>query len=375
MNDTYLNEIFELFKAHHHEIYLVGGAVRDHLLKRPVYDFDLTSDAQTDEIIGMFKGQATVFKYNEKYGTVVILIDDRQFEITPYRLESTYSDNRHPDDVSFNASLKEDLSRRDFTINALAYAPDKGIIDLFDGLKDLKDKIIRTVNDPDTRFNEDALRILRALRFSAQLGFTIEEKTEKAIFDNYHLLANISVERIKSETDKILSVSSYPLLKRYEVIFKMLLGNIRIEPKMDDFKDLYQKLAWIYRDEPDNQEVLKQHKYSNKEINMVRAYHDSLSADLSDPLSFVSFFNYRKGAFDILSFRSTVDNFDYRNKYEELKKRIVTDLSIDGNDLMDLGYHDKQIREIFEHLTALINQGSLNNNRNELLEYLKSHYN
>ncbi|MBR2808655.1 MAG: hypothetical protein IKE33_00270 [Erysipelotrichaceae bacterium] len=375
MNDAYLSEIFELFKAHHHEVYLVGGALRDHLLKRPVYDFDLTTDASTEKIVEMFKGQATVFKYNEKYGTVVILIGDRQFEITPYRLESTYSDNRHPDDVSFNASLKEDLSRRDFTINALAYAPDKDIIDLFDGLKDLKDKIIRTVNDPDTRFNEDALRILRALRFSAQLSFAIEEKTEKAIFDNYHLLANISAERIKSETDKILSVSSYPLLKHYKEIFKMLMGNIDIDPKMDEFKDIYQKLAWIYRDEPDYQEVLKQHKYSNKEINLVRAYHESLSADLSDPLSFATFFNYRKDAFDILSFRSIVDNFDYRNKYEELKYRIVSELAIDGNDLMDLGYHDRRIKEVFDHLTSLINRGSLNNNRNELLEYLKSHYN
>ena len=242
-------------------------------------------------------------------------------------------------------------------------------------MKDLSDRVIRTVNDPDTRFNEDALRILRALRFSAQLGFTIEEKTEKAIFDNYHLLMNISAERIKSEIDKILLVPSYPLLKRYEAVFGMLMGNIDIDPKMDEFSDIYRKLAWIYRDEPDYQEVLKQHKYSNKEISLVKSYHESLSADLNDPLSFISFFNYRKDAIDILSFRSIVDNFDYRNKYEELKKRIVTDLSIDGNDLLSLGYHDRQIREIFDHLTSLINQGTLNNNRNELLEYLKSHYN
>jgi len=190
------------------EAFLVGGCVRDLLMKRTPKDYDITTNAPPEKIIAIF-GEDETF-YDNSFGTVGVKTDSEDFalkviEVTPYRLESGYSDNRHPDMVEFSQKIEDDLSRRDFTINAIAYSPSQGhIIDLYEGLKDIKDKVIRTVGAPDERFKEDALRLLRAIRFASQLDFTIESKTFESIAVNHETLSNVSRERIRDEFSKLL---------------------------------------------------------------------------------------------------------------------------------------------------------------------------
>ncbi len=188
------------------EAFLVGGCVRDLMIDREPKDWDITTNAKPEEIMRVFPDSF----YENTFGTVGVKIDTENntlkvIEVTPYRIEGEYSDNRHPDTVVFSQKLEDDLQRRDFTMNSLAYSVSNNeVIDLYGGKKDIKDKIIRTVGDADKRFNEDGLRILRAVRLSAELEFEIEEKTEKSILLNSSLLKNISKERIRDEFTKII---------------------------------------------------------------------------------------------------------------------------------------------------------------------------
>ena len=192
--------------------YLVGGCVRDLILNKEPKDWDVTTNATPEEIASLFP--KTV--YENSFGTVTVIheeIEDirfRNIEITPFRLEAKYSDKRHPDEVKFSQNIEDDLKRRDFTINALAYNLKGQLIDLFGGISDLKDKVIRTVGEPDERFTEDALRLLRAIRFATQLGFTINIETEKSILKNSDLLSSVSMERIRDEFTKMI-MSAEPL--------------------------------------------------------------------------------------------------------------------------------------------------------------------
>ena len=185
------------------EAYIVGGSVRDMLMGSVPSDTDITTNALPNHIKTLFSDY-TVIETGIKHGTVTVIIDSIPVEITTYRTEDGYSDGRHPDKVSFTSDIREDLSRRDFTINSIAFNPRFGCVDLFDGIKDIKNKTIRCVGDPKTKFAEDALRILRALRFSSVLGFGIEESTSEAIHECKHLLKNISTERIYTELSKTL---------------------------------------------------------------------------------------------------------------------------------------------------------------------------
>ncbi|MDU7399311.1 MAG: CCA tRNA nucleotidyltransferase [Enterococcus faecalis] len=183
------------------EAYFVGGSVRDALLNKPIHDVDIATSAYPEEIKQIFKRTVDV---GIEHGTVLVLMEDQQYEVTTFRTESTYQDFRRPDEVTFVRSLKEDLKRRDFTINALALDSTGEIIDLFDGIEDLTNQTIRAVGNPHERFHEDALRMMRGLRFASQLDFKIEEKTLAAIAEFHPLLEKISVERITIEFVKML---------------------------------------------------------------------------------------------------------------------------------------------------------------------------
>ena len=216
--------LFVIEKLHEKgfEAYLVGGSVRDLIIGREPKDWDVTTNATPEQIIAAFDKTF----YENTFGTVGVVINKEDvdgvvgkagevIEVTPYRLESEYSDGRRPDSVSFSDKIEDDLKRRDFTINALAYDPIKDeLIDLFDGIKDIQSKTIRTVGDGMTRFQEDGLRVLRAVRFSAELGFTINIETEKALNDSREMLAKIAKERIRDEFVKIL-MSDNPMVSIY----------------------------------------------------------------------------------------------------------------------------------------------------------------
>lgn len=196
-------KVLKMLNSAGYEAWLVGGSVRDGIMGLPMGDTDITTNALPQQTMEVFAGYR-VIETGLKHGTVTVVLDHHHTEITTYRTDSTYSDGRHPDSVSFTASLREDCARRDFTMNAVCYNPDYGTVDYYGGAEDIRNKTIRCVGDPSARFREDALRILRAVRFASVLGFEIEENTKKAVFDCAHLLKNISAERIYTELLKLL---------------------------------------------------------------------------------------------------------------------------------------------------------------------------
>lgn len=197
------NKAIEALAAAGYEAYFVGGCVRDVLLGQAPNDFDVTTSALPEETLSVFEGFRVV-PTGLKHGTVTVLIDGEPIEITTFRSDGEYSDHRHPESVTFSRNLSEDLCRRDFTVNAMAYSEKTGLVDLFGGASDLKNGIIRAVGEPEKRFTEDALRILRAARFASQKGFSIEPVTAKAMKKCLHLLDYVSAERIFSELKKLL---------------------------------------------------------------------------------------------------------------------------------------------------------------------------
>jgi len=230
--------------------YLVGGCVRDLLMDKRPKDWDITTNAKPEEIVDLFDKTF----YENDFGTVTVVFEDisdetvREIEVTPFRTDGQYSDFRHPDKVSFGKSLDEDLARRDFTINALAFNVSKGqLVDLYKGQKDLKDKILRTVGNPDERFNEDPLRIMRGIRLAVELSFMINNETGESMAKNAHLLSKISNERIRDEIIKII-MSSQPAvgleflvkLGIAKVVIPEIEAGIGVEQNGDHIYDVWE---------------------------------------------------------------------------------------------------------------------------------------
>lgn len=221
-----VNKIMGILIENGFEAYAVGGCVRDMVLNREPEDWDITTSATPLEVKKLFKRTVDT---GIQHGTVTILLDKDHYEVTTYRLDGVYEDNRHPKEVHFTSNLGEDLRRRDFTINSMAYNGKEGLIDLFGGMEDLKRGLIRCVGDAGERFDEDALRILRAVRFSAQLDFVIERETLNAVKEKAALLNNISAERIRVELSKLL-VSDHP--ERLRLLYETGITKI-ILPEFD----------------------------------------------------------------------------------------------------------------------------------------------
>lgn len=217
----------ETLKSYGFEAFLIGGSVRDYIMELPIGDIDITTNATPQQVEEVFK-DFRVIETGLKHGTVTVLIDGEPLEITTYRCEGTYSDNRHPDSVTFSKSLADDVVRRDFTMNGIAYDFGNGFCDLVGGIEDIKNKTIRSIGDAETRFREDALRILRALRFSAVLGFEIEENTKKAIHKCRELLKNISAERIREEIVKLIcGKNAYSVLAEYSDVICVFIPEFK----------------------------------------------------------------------------------------------------------------------------------------------------
>ena len=223
-----VKRVMDILRQEGREAYLVGGCLRNILMGKDPHDWDMTTSALPHECAEIFSKEGFhVIETGIKHGTVTVIVDGTPLEITTYRIETGYSDNRHPDKVDFTDKVEDDLSRRDFTVNAIAYSPEKGFADPFDGMADIKSKTIKCVGNPDKRFGEDALRILRALRFSAVLGFEIDKETAESIRRNYKLLRNISVERIFVEISKLLCGNDASrILREYEDVFFFILPEI-----------------------------------------------------------------------------------------------------------------------------------------------------
>ena len=282
-----------IFNKNSQSLYLVGGAVRDYLLKRENSDYDLTTSATPEEVKAMFR---RTIDTGIKHGTVTVIYKGEHYEITTFRTEGDYSDSRHPDSVTFVRSLEEDLKRRDFTINALAVDILTGdVIDMHGGIGDLEAGIIRAIGEPEERFGEDALRMMRSCRFAAKLGFDIEKKTLEAIRKLHGTIEKVSVERIKDEIDKIL-LSPYPVkgLRYMEetglmsVIHPSLTLSDRVYESLERAKEMKLPLTSLYavllhtQQDSTVGEILRHLKASNTEKKEITLLSREWSADTSD---------------------------------------------------------------------------------------------
>ena len=355
---------------HGYEAFLVGGAVRNYVLNTPIKDYDITTNADPNAIKMVFN-KYRLYDIGKKHGTIAVLIGKYTFEITPYRLETRYKDHRHPDKVIFTNELKNDLKRRDFTINALCLDSSDNIIDLFNGIDDINNKLIRAIGNPHTRFNEDALRILRALRFKAKLNFEIEEKTRKELFRCKDLLSYISYERKKDELLQILeSRNAFRIINEYLDIFNTFIPFKHTKRKINNFSSAFYALAFLLKDT--DKPNLKQMKFSNQEIDLLKTLIQASKIDIDDDYQFISCLSdfYQK---QILQFLEQYHRLDLQNRFKSLKKYMCTmnDLKIDGKQIESYGYKEKQIGQIKKQLLELVHHKKLHNTVSSLNKHLK----
>ena len=364
---------------------VVGGSVRDMLLGRSPDDFDITTSATPDEIKGVFADFRTV-DTGIRHGTVGIIVEGRVYETTTYRVDGEYLDSRHPESVSFTRNIEEDLARRDFTVNAIAYSPTHGICDPFGGRADLEKGIIRAVGDPDLRFSEDALRILRGLRFSATFGFEIEEKTAVAIREKAYLLKKVSAERIWVELRKtILAPHSYGVLKAYSEVFLSVMGGLKeLElPSEEAYAsaDLLSRLLSLFVSEPGAFDLFCQALKTDSHIR--RLGGSILSSvgkyDLTNGLSLIRALRAlgEEAVRGLIKLEITLGNVksDSLDLLDSLLTRGVcyriSDLAVSGGDIMTLGISGRDVGLALEKLLTAVIEGRVKNERDALVNLLR----
>ncbi len=418
--------------------YVVGGAVRDHIMGRQINDYDVCTNALPSEVKTVFDG-FRVIETGIKHGTVTVLIDSSPIEITTFRTEGTYSDGRHPDSVDFTSDIVKDLSRRDFTVNAIAYSPNVGFVDPFCGMSDILSGTIRCVGDPTKRFSEDALRILRALRFSSTLDFEIEKETSDAVSalkDNLH---HVSKERIRDEMMKLICGSGMRrVMHRYRDVIALIIPDLSKTFDYDqnnphhDF-DLYTHLINTVANLPDDpiirfsglmhdiakpntqfktpdgishyyghahqsavlvENILRGLRFSNAEIKkavtLIR-HHDGVieetEAAVGRKLSKLGTELY----FDLLDLQRANNasqkadaslRYDHNENLRRIANEILSkkpclslsDLSLNGNDMISLGYKGKEIGKALSFLFNAVLNGEVENTKEQLIPYLNMNF-
>lgn len=428
---SFVSRIISCLRENGFEAYAVGGCVRDSLLGNIPKDYDVTTNAKPDEIKKCLLDYRTI-DTGIKYGTVTVISDDEPVEVTTYRIDGKYNDNRRPDDVTFTTSLAEDLKRRDFTVNAMAYNDKVGIIDLFGGKNDLDNGVIRAIGNPVERFNEDGLRILRALRFASRYGFKIEEKTAKAIHSCRYLLSNIAGERIAAEFNQIICGSCENILREYYDVFSVFIPQLENCVGFEQHtkyhnRDVFEhilttvsaikpvkhlRLAMLFHDigKPDYftkdengtghfkghaagsyaiaEQVLKNLKYDKETTKKVLELIKSHDIILENRESLIKRCLNRYGEelfFDIIDVHIADDLGkapEYQERIEVYKEIIETakliiseqncfslkNLAVNGNDIKKIGYEGIQIGKILSMLLEKVIDGKCENERNALLE-------
>lgn len=368
-----------------HRADVVGGCVRDFLLGNVPGDYDMTTDATPEEMRAAFSDLRTV-DTGIKHGTLTVILDSEPFEITTYRLDGEYSDNRHPDSVSFTRKLSEDLARRDFTVNAMCYNPYDGLTDLFGGIDDLKNKVLRAVGNPERRFCEDALRIMRALRFAATLNFTIEEKTSDAIFKTAHLLKNVSAERIYTEWKKLLSgVGAHRILTDYssviaEVIPELSGMKLASESAFSSADAKIRELSLFAMANTEDCEkkflsAMEGLRSDNKRKKFGEAvlsnYKEKTDTDTALNLLLIKVGEEcTRGIVDLKILLGLSDISESESLSRLLSSGVcyrISDMKINGNDVANLGIRGKDIGEVLEKLLLEIAEGKVKNDRAALL--------
>ncbi len=367
----YAEKVINTIENNGGEAFLVGGCVRDSLLYKQPDDYDIATSLLPDKVLTLFdKTVATGIKH----GTVTVIIDGKNIEVTTYRTDGSYSDSRHPESVSFVRTLNEDLARRDFTVNAFAYNKRTGLIDLFGGYEDLNNKILRTVGSPEKRFNEDALRIMRLFRFSAQLGFSVEKNSLDAALRLSHTLESISRERIAIELFKSLTSKHpekiNPLLESGALSF-CGINNCKVDNELSllPAERNIRFSAFISSANCDVKEVCSLLKTDNSLLNYCLETQQLKNIEISDTYSC-------KKALNRFSRKAVEDSLIMKNLSPQIVSKVIESkepykaehLQINGNDLIKMGISGKEIGRILALLTDYVIENPADNVREKLIE-------
>lgn len=357
--------IINTLYANGEEAYAVGGSVRDALLGKKPKDWDICTSAKPTLIKQIFEHTVDT---GIRHGTVTVVLPCAAYEVTTYRIDGNYIDNRHPENVSFVKSLKDDLQRRDFTINAMAYNDINGLRDFCGGCNDLKNKSIRCVGNPDTRFNEDALRIMRAVRFSAELMFDIEPETAQSAIRNRHLLSGIAVERLSCELFKLIDGNGYDkTVKKFFDILNIFLYDCNLTNTLNKPKNL--RLFALF-DAADSAEAMQRLKLPAKTIsdilNVIQCPPPKSLAEARVLYGKIGGENLK----NVLLYHGHSTDFADIIENNNLCCRIK-DLNINGRDIIRLtGKNGKQIGEALSMLLDAVIHGKIKNEYLSLKNYL-----
>ena len=381
--------IIDRMNSHGYSAHVVGGSVRDSLIGRELGDFDITTSATPSETKTVFSDCKTV-DTGIKHGTVTLVLGGVPYEITTYRVDGDYKDNRHPDQVTFTDRIEEDLARRDFTVNAMAYDPHIGLIDPFFGTEDARARIIRAVGDPYVRFDEDALRILRALRFASVLGFEIETTTDRAARELSDRLGSISKERVYTELKKlIMGKNAVKILTSYSDVLSLVLDGLKITslPSAEcfDTADYYSRLAAVFllnSDDPvskadDTLSLLKTDKFTRTHVTSVlKAYYSASFDDRTSVLTALALNGEEavRGALDLGALVGRYGVCERDLFTDTLRCGIpykISGLAVRGGDLLSLGISGERVGETLKELLFTVIEGRVENTTEDIIRYLK----
>lgn len=429
---SYVNTALDLLNRNGFKAFIVGGCVRDKIMGREPNDWDMTTSALPEETLEVFKEFRTI-PTGLKHGTVTVIIEGQPLEITTMRIDGEYHDSRRPDNVEFTDEITMDLSRRDFTVNAIAYNHIDGLIDPFGGKDDIKNKIIRCVGSPDKRFGEDALRIIRALRFASVLDFEIDRATAESILKNHTLMQNVAVERIRIELVKLLTGKKVEsILTEYKDVIFGIIPELRTEDEFEQFSPYHIYDVWTHnikvvgaiKNDPafrvaallhdvakpecfhmdENgvghfpkhayygaikaKEIMKRLRFSNAEINTV---YNIIVLHYDRPDGVKSHLAHLCSEYSIEDVRNTLelikadaagkkpDYYDIEiERCRTAKKQLdeierdgtpmkISDLKINGNDLLSIGFKGKEIKTVLKSLLNYVVDGIISNEIDELL--------
>lgn len=378
-----ITRVLDMLEDAGYEAYVVGGCVRDLCRGVTPHDYDVTTSALPEETMACF-ADFRVIETGIKHGTVTVISEGAPVEITTYRTDGEYKDNRHPESVSFTGNLALDLSRRDFTVNAMAYSPRRGLYDLYGGEEHIEKRIISCVGDPDRRFGEDGLRILRALRFASTLDFEIAEETAESVHRNRDLLKNISAERIFSELSKLLlGRGAERILAEYGDVIALITPSAEREyaDKVSVIgavdADLYLRLSVLLRDD-EREGDLRRLKSDGNTLRTVKAIKELYRREFTDKVSIRR--HRRLYAADIIEkavkmkyFSGNIDG-EERNRLLSLLRDTENDcvtpaaLKVTGADVKAMGVPEgKGVGEMLEYLLELVITDVAKNDKDELL--------
>ncbi len=374
--DVNTNNLINILQSNGFSAYAVGGCVRDSIMGKAITDFDITTSALPQQVKEVFSNYKTI-DTGIRHGTVTVIVNGNPYEITTFRTEDAYTDSRHPDSVTFVSDINTDLSRRDFTMNAIAYNEKEGIVDPFNGISDIDNKLIRTVGDPFKRFQEDSLRILRALRFSSVLGFEIESETATSINNLAHTVNNVSPERIYVEIKKLLcGKNAHNVVKKFTPALNKIIpikGDVsRLSVLPNDFP---MRLSYLCGES--TAEVLNKLCADNNTKRLCKLILAStpIPNDETQLKFYISNLG-REDASYVIKYRKSVFGEDKCNKSEEILNQnlclAVNELAVNGDDILSLGIQGKSISKAQKYLLSSVIKGEIPNQREVLLETLKN---